>query len=72
MTDSGIGIPKNKIPELFNKFKQLKVGAAKQGKEGTGLGLVIAKGLVEAHGGKIAVYSQESKGSTFIFNLPLK
>ncbi len=72
VTDSGIGIPKDKIPELFNKFKQLKVGAAKQGKEGTGLGLVIAKGLVEAHGGNIAVYSQEGKGSTFVFNIPLK
>lgn len=72
VTDSGVGIPKNKIPELFNKFKQLKVGAAKQGKEGTGLGLVISKGLVEAHGGKIAVYSQENKGSTFLFNIPLQ
>jgi len=71
VTDSGIGIAKEKLGELFNKFKQLKVGAAKQGKEGTGLGLVIAKGLVEAHGGKISVYSQENVGSTFLFNIPL-
>lgn len=72
VTDSGVGIPKDKIRELFNKFKQLKVGAAKKEKEGTGLGLVIAKGLVEAHGGKIGVYSEENSGSTFLFSLPVK
>lgn len=64
--DNGAGIPADKIPELFSKFKQF-------GKTdgGTGLGLVIAKGIIEAHGGQIYVESKTGSGSTFSFTLPL-
>lgn len=66
--DTGEGIPKEKQADLFSKFKQLVPGK----KEGTGLGLVIAKGIIEAHGGRIWVDSETGKGSTFAFSLPLE
>ena len=67
VTDTGEGMPQDKVNQLFSKFKQL--GASKEG--GTGLGLVIAKGIIEAHGGKIGVESAVGKGSTFWFTLPV-
>lgn len=70
VSDTGVGIPEDQIPKLFNKFTQLESNAGSE-KKGTGLGLVIAKGIVEAHGGKISVCSQSGKGSTFYFTLPL-
>ncbi|MBI4363268.1 MAG: GAF domain-containing protein [Candidatus Doudnabacteria bacterium] len=71
VTDTGIGIPESQIGKLFNKFTQLEQSAVSE-KKGTGLGLVISKGIVEAHGGKINVVSDEGKGTTFYFTLPLK
>ncbi|MFH1598305.1 MAG: ATP-binding protein [Patescibacteria group bacterium] len=72
VTDSGEGIAQANQEKLFNKFTQFQ--SKKEGKEeaGTGLGLVIAKGIVEAHGGKISVASQEGVGSTFYCLLPLQ
>lgn len=68
--DTGQGIPSGELPKLFSKFQQLST--ARQVKEkGTGLGLVIAKGIVEAHGGHVGVSSVEGKGATFWFTLPL-
>jgi len=68
--DSGIGIAKEDIPKLFDKFTQFgrKSGP---GEKGTGLGLAIAKKLVEMHGGKIDVESKVDKGTTFTISLPL-
>ena len=72
VTDSGIGISQDNIGQLFNKFKQFKATAAKkEEKKGTGLGLVIAKGLAEGHGGVIGVGSEEGTGSTFYFTIPI-
>ncbi len=71
VTDSGIGIPESQIPKLFNKFQQLAASARSE-KKGTGLGLVIVKGIVEAHGGQVGLFSEEGKGSTFYFTLPLE
>ena len=68
VTDSGQGIAKNNIPNLFNKFVQFQ---AKTVQKGTGLGLVISKGIVEAHKGLIGVASEEGIGTTFYFHLPL-
>jgi signal transduction histidine kinase len=65
--DTGVGIPAEQIPKLFQRFSQLKEGSAKGG---TGLGLSIAKAIVEAHGGTIGVESQLGVGSTFWFSLP--
>ena len=71
VSDTGIGIYKEGISQLFNKFSQLEVGAFRA-KKGTGLGLVIAKGIVEGHGGGIGVASKEGVGSIFYFMLPLE
>jgi signal transduction histidine kinase len=68
--DSGEGIPADELGQLFEKYRQ--GNNVKNSKyKGTGLGLVICKMIVEAHGGKIRVDSQEGKGSTFSFSLPL-
>lgn len=71
ITDSGVGISPENIPLLFNKFRQFKTAALMSDKKGTGLGLVIAKGIVEAHGGVVGVASEEGQGSTFYFTLPI-
>ncbi len=69
VSDQGMGIPKEHIEKLFDRFHRIdnrdtrKVG-------GTGIGLYLVKHLVEAHGGKIWVESEEGKGSSFIFELP--
>ena len=69
--DSGEGIPAEDLPKLFSKFEQLGKGETGE-KGGTGLGLVVAKGIVEAHGGKIRAESEgPGKGTTFSFTLPL-
>ena len=70
VTDTGMGIPADQMDKLFNKFTQLEQSAASE-KKGTGLGLVITKGIVEAHGGHMGVFSEVNKGSTFYCSLPL-
>jgi signal transduction histidine kinase len=67
VTDNGPGIPEAQIPRLFGKFWQAKRGDT----GGVGLGLAIARGIVEAHGGSIAVESEVGKGSVFSFQLPV-
>ncbi len=68
--DTGIGIAHEDLGVLFSKFKQLQSGD--RSRKGTGLGLVVTKGLIEAHGGKIwAESAGENLGSTFSFSLPL-
>ena len=69
LTDTGSGISKDDLPKLFNRFKQLQKPNGSYS-NGTGLGLVIAKGIIETHGGKIKVTSVLGKGSTFSFTLP--
>jgi signal transduction histidine kinase len=69
-TDTGSGIPADKISKLFNKFVQLE-SSARSEKKGTGLGLVICRGIAEAHGGTIGLFSEEGEGTTFYITLPL-
>lgn len=71
ITDTGIGIPKDKQSQLFNKFQQFSAGM-RDGAKGTGLGLVIAKGIVEAHDGFIGVASKEGEGTTMYFTIPIQ
>ncbi|MDO8495240.1 MAG: ATP-binding protein [bacterium] len=71
IVDTGVGISKENSDLLFSKFKQLNSSAIIQENRGTGLGLVITKGIVEEHGGIIGVASEEGEGSTFYFTLPL-
>lgn len=68
--DKGPGIPKASIPHLFSKFFRVP-GKLEQTNRGTGLGLYISKKIVEMHNGKIWVDSQEGRGTTFAFSLPL-
>jgi signal transduction histidine kinase len=64
--DTGPGIPPDLLPRVFERF--WKGGGA--GRAGTGLGLNIAREIVEAHGGRIWVESQPDHGTTFHFTLP--
>lgn len=67
--DTGMGIAPKDVQRIFNKFEQ--VSAYKQnGMSGTGLGLPLAKEIVERHSGQIRVKSEVNKGSTFTFTLP--
>lgn len=68
--DEGAGIAEEELTRVFDRFYQAKSAAKKAG-VGTGLGLYIAKGIVEAHGGTMGVKSKENEGSTFFFTLPL-
>ena len=70
LNDNGIGIPAKEIPFMFDKYRQIVTASIDAGK-GTGLGLAICKNIIEAHGGKIWVESEERVGSTFYFSLPL-
>jgi signal transduction histidine kinase len=72
VADTGPGIPADDHGRIFLEFEQAKIGATKSKPEGTGLGLALAKKLVEMHGGKIWVESKLGKGSRFYFTLPLK
>ena len=69
--DTGIGIKPIDQSRLFSKFAQLETKKPRTA-EGTGLGLVVAKGIVDAHLGKIWVESEEGKGSKFFFTIPIK
>ena len=67
VADTGVGIPHEDLPRIFERF--YKVDRAR-GKSGTGLGLAIARHVVEAHGGRIWAESTPGKGATFYFTLP--
>lgn len=67
VADTGSGIAADDLPRLFDRYWQ----ARDANRGGAGLGLAIAKGIVEAHGGRIRVQSRVGEGSTFSFSLPL-
>jgi two-component system, NtrC family, sensor histidine kinase KinB len=69
VTDTGSGIPVKYHEKIFEKYTQLKNNGTNGG---AGLGLAIAKEIVEAHGGKIWVISENNKGACFKFTLPVK
>jgi signal transduction histidine kinase len=66
VVDTGPGISADELPHVFDRYYQ----AQRKNRDGIGLGLSIARGIVEAHGGRIWVESEEGKGSTFLFTLP--
>jgi len=68
ISDTGIGIAKRDLPHVFERFYK---GDRDRSGGGTGMGLAIAKHVIEAHGGSIWVQSEEGKGSTFSFSLPV-
>jgi PAS domain S-box-containing protein len=67
VSDDGPGIPSDELPHLFERYWK----GESMSERGTGLGLYIAKGIVEAHGGRIWVTSQPGLGSTFTFAIPI-
>ncbi len=64
--DSGEGIPADQLPFIFDRYWTLKEGNP----NGTGLGLYITQGIIQAHGGKIEAHSEPGKGSEFRFSVP--
>src|SRR5262249_28280212 len=66
VADTGPGIPADEVDHVFDRYFQ----ARRKNRDGIGLGLSITKGIVEAHGGRIWVESEEGKGSTFFVALP--
>ncbi|MCP4401397.1 MAG: response regulator [bacterium] len=68
ISDTGIGIPQDKLDEIYSPFTQVDMSSTRE-HQGTGLGLAVAKTIVEAHDGKITLKSKLGKGSTFIFVL---
>ncbi len=71
VTDTGEGITSDNMGKLWNKFIQFGSSAKQKDHDGTGLGLVIVKGIVETHGGTVGASSNTGQGSTFYFTLPL-
>ncbi len=67
--DTGIGIPSDDLNRVFDRFYRSRLGV-ENGIEGTGLGLAIVQAIIQEHGGKIRVESEEGAGTTFTFVLP--
>jgi signal transduction histidine kinase len=70
VADTGVGIAPEDQATIFEEFRQVGSGASRR--EGTGLGLALARRFVELHGGRIGVTSELGKGSTFTFALPMR
>src|SRR5262249_34018126 len=70
IADTGIGIPAHQQVSIFNKFFHA-ANAVKKQTDGSGLGLFIAKSILEKHGGALSFESVEGKGTTFIFTVPM-
>ncbi|MDB5167218.1 MAG: Sensor protein resE [Candidatus Saccharibacteria bacterium] len=71
VTDTGIGVPRAEQSQLFSKFYRAS-NARRQRPDGTGVGLYLAKIVIDAHDGKVVFESVEGKGSTFGFRLPIE
>jgi signal transduction histidine kinase len=71
VSDTGIGIAPDKMGSLFTEFKQTDATIASE-YGGTGLGLSITKKFIEMHAGRVWVESEVGKGSSFIFEIPLR
>ncbi|TXG38648.1 hybrid sensor histidine kinase/response regulator transcription factor [Seonamhaeicola maritimus] len=69
--DNGIGIHKDKLPYIFQRFYQVNQTSKKNSDRGSGIGLAITKDLVDLHHGSIEVDSEENKGTCFTIKLPL-
>lgn len=70
VSDTGIGIREEDIERLFQKFMQLDQSAQRRYR-GSGIGLAVVKDLVDAHGGKVEVYSVHKQGTTFTVHIPV-
>jgi signal transduction histidine kinase len=66
VSDTGVGIPADLLAKIFDPYEQ-----AHHGRGGSGVGLTMVRGLVEAHGGRVWAESEEGRGSCFTFTLPV-
>ena len=66
VVDKGKGITADQLPRVFDRYWQ----SSRTDRQGAGLGLAIAKGIVEAHGGRIRIESKPGEGTTASFSLP--
>lgn len=71
ISDTGIGIPKEELPLMFDKYKDMLIGKSST-KRTTGLGLAICRNIIDAHNGSLSVDSVVGKGSTFKILLPVE
>lgn len=69
--DQGIGIPKKQLPRIFDRFYRVDTSRTASAQKGYGLGLAVAKKIVQQHHGAISVKSIEGAGTTFVVSLPL-
>jgi signal transduction histidine kinase len=69
--DTGSGIPREKLPQIFDRYYTTKTGPDATGKGGTGVGLSTCKDIVEAHHGRLRVESTVGKGTAFTVRLPV-
>lgn len=72
VADTGIGIPRENLQRIFDKFYQVSGGGSVSDLTGTGIGLSVSKELIELHGGRIWAESEKGEGTRFIFILPVK
>jgi signal transduction histidine kinase len=70
VVDTGIGIASEHLPRLFERFYRADPSRSRDDGGGTGIGLAIARSIVEGHGGRIVASSQPGNGATFTFDLP--
>ena len=69
VSDDGIGIPAEELPKIFDRFYRVDAARSRR-RGGSGLGLEIARRIVDAHGGELSVVSEPGRGSTFTVSLP--
>jgi signal transduction histidine kinase/ActR/RegA family two-component response regulator len=69
VTDTGVGIPAEELPRVFERFHRVP-GSAARNREGTGIGLALVRELVALHGGTVSVSSVPGRGSTFTVTVP--
>jgi two-component system, OmpR family, sensor histidine kinase VicK len=68
--DTGVGVPPNQLQHLFTKFYQTTTVDTSHKSPGSGLGLFVVKGIIEAHGGTISCQSEQNRGTTMTFSIP--
>jgi signal transduction histidine kinase len=69
ISDTGVGIPQDKLPFIFEPF--FRAGGKEERHRGSGLGLTFCKKIMDSHGGEIDVTSKEGEGTTFILKFPV-